>query len=121
MPAGTCDPATRGDAFNVQELSVANGDVTLTVRYGWDGVSTKETGCDGPLVNGTGPVANRWAIKAVNLSGTTYYAHTVGRRGQPRVVTLAAGATNTYTANQAGNNGFDTISDLYELSLTTEP
>lgn len=122
MPIGTCDPATRGDAFNVQELSVANGDVTLTVRYGWDGVSTRETGCDGPLVNGTGPASNRWAIQAVNnTAGTTYYAHTVGKRGQPRVVTLDPGVTAKYTAQQAANNGFETISDLENLTLSTSP
>lgn len=121
---GTCDPASRGQAFNVQELSVANGGVTLTVRYGWDGVSVKdsEEGCDGPLVNGTGPAANRWAIRAVNnTTDTTYYAHTLGKRGQPRTITLLPGQTSTYTAQQAANNGYETISDLYDLSLTTTP
>lgn len=121
MPAGTCDPATRGEAFNVQELSVANGDVTLTVRYGWDGVSTRETGCDGPLINGTGPAANRWAIRAVNNSATTYYAHTVGRRGQPRRYTLAAGATETVGATAAANAGYETIGDIESLTISSSP
>lgn len=120
MPLGTCDPGTRGDAYNTQEMSIANGDVTLTVRYGWDGVSTRETGCDGPLVDGTG-AGNRWAIRAVNLSQTTYYAHTVGKRGQPRVYTLAAGATQTVKAAAAASVGYATISDIYDLTLSTSP
>jgi hypothetical protein len=40
MPIGTCDPATRGEAWNLMTMSVANGDVTVDVRYGWDGPRT---------------------------------------------------------------------------------
>ena len=37
MPAGTCDPATRGEPYNQLFQAVANGEVEIEVRYGWDG------------------------------------------------------------------------------------
>lgn len=123
MPAGTCDPASRGDAFNVVEMSKGNGLVSVTVRYGWDGVSTRESenGCDGPLINGTGVVANRWAIRVVNNDAAVWYLHTTGRRGQPRDIAYQPGTTTTYTANQATNAGYATVSDIADLSLSTSP
>jgi hypothetical protein len=121
MPIGTCDPATRGDAFNVLQLSVGNGDVTVTIRYGWDGTSTRATGCDGPLVNGTGPASNRWAVAYENLGATTYYMHTTGRNGQARTFTVGPGASGTLTAQQAANNGYTNRSDCDDLTLTTVP
>jgi hypothetical protein len=121
MPAGTCDPATRGEPYNVQQMSKGNGKVTITVRYGWDGVSVKETGCDGPLINGTGVVANRWAVQVVNNDTVPWWVHTIGKRGQPRNYQFDAGSTTKFTANQAGNNGYDTISDFDSLTLTTSP
>jgi hypothetical protein len=100
---------------------MGNGLVTVTIRYGWDGVSTKssEGGCDGPLVQGTGVVANRWAVQVVNNDSQTWYLHTVGRRGQPRDIPFTAGTTTRYTANQAANAGFENYSDVAELTLTT--
>jgi hypothetical protein len=121
MPIGTCDPASRGAAFNEMALSQGEGKVTIDIRYGWDGVSTKETGCEGPLVNGTGPAANRWAVRVTNSDTQSWYVHTLGKRGQPRDYEFAAGTVTTFTANQASNNGFATISDFEELLLTTSP
>lgn len=121
MPAGTCDPATRGDLFNVLQMAVGNGDVMVTIRYGWDGTSTRDTGCDGPLVNGTGPASNRWAVAYQNLGGTTYYLHTTGRNGQPHTFTLGPGASGTLTAQQAASQGFATRLDCDDLTLTTTP
>lgn len=168
MPVGTCDPATRGDPYNVTQLAVADGTVMVTIRYGWDGTSTRtgqqytvqavdtldsiatqfgvtvadltdwndlpdttvtagqvlavsRPGCDGPLVNGTGQASNRWAVSYTNAGQTTWYMHTVGKRGQPRVLTLAPGVSGTLTAQQAANAGYATISDCYDLSLTTTP
>ena len=120
MPAGTCDPSTRGDAFNVMQLAVGNGDVMVTIRYGWDGVSTKATGCDGPLVNGTGS-GNVWAVAYQNLGGTRYYLHTIGRNGTPHTFTLNPGASGTLTKSQAASQGFVNISDCDDLNLTTTP
>jgi hypothetical protein len=120
MVAGTCDPASRGQAFNVLEMAVGNGDVMVTIRYGWDGVSVKPS-CDGPLVNGPGVVSNRWAVKYQNNGQTTYYMHTTGRNGQARTFTLNPGQSGTLTAQQAANNGYVNRSDCDELTLTTEP
>lgn len=196
MPIGTCDPASRGEAFNVFEQAQGDaGEVLLTVRYGWDGPrsvsvstvsgsqsitapagsfgpgdlgraisgagipagstlsavvsdtaatlsaaatatgtitatiagSTKETGCDGPLVNGTGPASNRWAVRAQNTGPTTYYAHTRKRSGQVKTYTLSPAVSPTeptiatVTAQQAANNGYSLRSDFDELVLTTDP
>jgi len=96
------------------------GEVLITVRYGWDGVSVKPE-CDGPLVNGTGVVANRWAVRAVNTGQVTYYAHTTARNGQPKTWILSPGQTATATAVQASSNGFSTRGDFDNLVLTTEP
>jgi hypothetical protein len=121
MPVGTCDPATRGEPYNVLQIAKANGDVQLTIRYGWDGVSTRATGCDGPLVNGTGPASNRWAVKAENLAGVTYYAHTTRKNGQPVTYTLEAGQVADVSAQQAAANGYTLASDFGGLDLTTDP
>jgi hypothetical protein len=102
-------------------LSKGDGAVTVDVRYGWDGVSTKETGCDGPLVQGTGGAANRWAIRVVNNDTATWYLHTVGKRGQPRNLPFAAGSTSTYTVAQAASAGYETASDIADITLTTSP
>lgn len=120
MPIGTCDPATRGDPYNVLQLAVGNGDVFVTIRFGWDGTSTRETGCDGPLVNGTG-AGNVWAISYINAGQTTYYMHTIGRNGQEHTLTLNPGASGTITAAQAASQGFKNVSDCDNLSLTTTP
>jgi hypothetical protein len=52
MPIGTCDPASRGDAYNSVTLEErapnGSGSVLTDVRYGWDGVSVMPN-CDGPV------------------------------------------------------------------------
>ena len=56
MPIGTCDPASRGESYNELDLAVAlpdgSGQVLITCRYTWDGVSTRYVapGCDGPVI-----------------------------------------------------------------------
>lgn len=122
MVIGTCDPASRGDTFNSQTLAMGNGAVTVDVRYGWDGVSTRQSpgGCDGPLVNGVG-TGNVWAIRVTNNDSVSWWVHTIGRRGQPRDTEFLPGTTTRYTANQASNNGYTTISDLAELTMTMLP
>lgn len=119
MPIGTCDPATRGDPYNVVQLAVGNGDVFVTIRYGWDGTSVRPD-CDGPLVNGAG-AGNVWAVSYINAGQTTYYMHTVGTNGQARTLTLNPGASGTLTRNQANAQGYINRSDVDSLSLTTEP
>ena len=116
MPIGTCDPASRGDAFNSAELQF--GPVNVKYRFGWDGVSTRETGCVGPLVQGTG-AGNRWAVAVANTSQTeTWYVHFKGRRGQPKVFELPPGFSDTFTVTQLANRGFDDSTDLEDLRIT---
>jgi hypothetical protein len=117
MPIGTCDPATRGDPYNVLQLAVGNGDVFVTIRYGWDGTSTRDIGCDGPLVNGTGG-GNVWAISYLNAGQTTYIMRTVGKNGQIRTLTLDPGASGTFNKAQAASRGYVNKSDVEDLTLT---
>lgn len=119
MPAGTCDPASRGDPYNSQTLSMGNGAVTAEIRYGWDGVSVLPD-CDGPLVNGSG-TGNVWAIRVTNNDSVSWWVHTIGKRGQPHNTEFTPGSVTTFTKNQAANNGYDSISDFDELTLTTSP
>jgi hypothetical protein len=118
MPIGTCDPASRGDVFNSGEL--AYGPVRVQYRYGWDGTSTKETGgCAGPLVQGTGVAANRWAIKVDNTSTTeTWYAHFKGRRGAPKVIDLPPNFSASFNVNQCSARGFTDSTDVEGLLIT---
>lgn len=119
MGTGTCDPASRGDSYNSQTLSMGNGQVTIDIRYGWDGVSVLPD-CEGPLVNGSGS-GNVWAIRVTNNDSVSWWVHTIGKRGQPRNIQFTPGSVTTYTKNQAASNGYDTISDFAELTLTTSP
>jgi len=52
MPIGTCDPASRGDAYNSVTLETPlpnfSGSVLIDCRYGWDGVSVRPD-CNGPV------------------------------------------------------------------------
>src|SRR5687767_9641608 len=100
-----CDPAANGAEYNEVVLAAGeNGDVTVTYRYGWDGVSTKETGCVGPLIY----------VSGVNNSATTtYYAHFQGRRGTWRRISLAPGQTlEEDRPNRLRAMGFDDSSDM---------
>lgn len=118
MPAQqSCDPAAYGRTFNVLMLDVQG--VSIEVRWNWDGVSVYPE-CDGPLVNsGSGP--NRYAIRVVNPTGNTFYAHTTRKNGQPATYTLNPGQTVNITAAQASSNGYTKISDFADLSLSTTP
>lgn len=124
MAIGTCDPASRGEAFNLLTLAMGNGNVTVNVRYGWDGVSTKETGCNGPLYqppNQPGNQADRWAIQVVNNDSISWYVRTIGKKGQPRNVEFFPGETRTFTVTQATNAGYADITDFENLTLSTSP
>lgn len=120
MPTGTCDPASRGQTFNTTIMARGNGKVEIVIRWGWDGVSVLPE-CEGPLVNGTGPVENRWAVQVTNSDTTSWWVHTVGKRGQPRDYEFAAGSVTKFTRAQAANNGYDSYSDFSALTLDQDP
>lgn len=110
MPTGTCDPASRGQTWNEAEQTFGTAG-SITYRYGWDGVSTKETGCVGPL--------NR--VQVVNGNPETWYAHFQGKRGTWRRIVLDAGVSRSYTSGQLQSQGFIDNTDLEGLYLTTDP
>lgn len=105
---GTCDPAP--DAFNVQTLSKGNGTVTIDIRYGWDGVSVWPD-CVGPILR----------VRVTNTGDQTWYAHLVGKRGQPRTIAIEPGAARNYTGGQLANVGLETLDDISDLTLTLTP
>jgi hypothetical protein len=112
MPAGTCDPASRGAAYNEGEFAVAGGAVVVPYRYGWDGPSTMETGCVGPLQ----------MVSGTNNSTQTYYAHFQGRKGTWRRVQLDPGQSVTYDkTGQLKQAGLIDNTDLDGLYITTDP
>lgn len=118
MPIGTCDPASRGATWNEGEQDFGAPDPAtgralgiLTYRYGWDGVSTRETGCVGPL--------NR--VTVLNGNPETWYAHFQGRRGQWRRIDMAPGFSRTYNQSQLRNAGFEDNTDLENLTISTDP
>lgn len=119
MPAvHSCNPADYGRTYNAMSLTVTGG-ATITVRWNWDGVSVYPN-CDGPLVDG-GSGQDRWAVRVVNPTANTYYAHTENKEGEWKTWTLNPGQTVTVTATQAANNGYALYSDFYDLTLTTTP
>lgn len=113
MPEGTCDPATRGALYNEGELAIEQseeyprGAVTLSYRYGWDGVSAKPD-CVGPLLR----------IRVVNNTSDTWYAHFQGRRGTWRRVTLDPNETRNVGQQALTNAGFIDNTDLEGLYIT---
>lgn len=106
MPIGTCDPATRGEAYN--EFELVNNGVRIWGRYGWDGVSTKETGCNGPIIR----------IWAQNNSGENRYAWFKGRRGQPKFLEMVPGFNDSWGATALFNRGFEAYYDIEGLIIT---
>lgn len=111
---GTCDPATRGMAYN--EMQQVEGPVEVYVRYGWDGVSTRETGCDGPVL----------LLRGTNTSATeTWYGHFQGRKGTWVLVTLAPGqvvqVTSSGTLKQMALSNRSDLDGLYIDNSPTPP
>jgi hypothetical protein len=113
MPLGTCDPASRGQAYNEFETAFYGGAVIVKGRYGWDGVSTKATGCDGPLLR----------LQGINTSPTnTYWAWFLGRNGQARSIQMAPGFNQVVQGATLANNGFVNYSDVEAgLTITDSP
>lgn len=109
MPAGTCDPASRGATYNEFEVDWFEGAVVIKGRFGWDGVSTKATGCDGPLSQLTG----------INTTpDTTYYAWFLGKNGVARSIQMPPGFNQTVTNPQLRNQGFRNYSDCDGITVT---
>jgi hypothetical protein len=83
----------------------------LKYRYGWDNVSTRATGCNGPLLQ----------ADVVNGNPDTWYAHFKGKRGTWRRITMNPGDSGTVTQAQLTSAGFVDASDLENLYITRDP
>lgn len=110
MPIGTCDPASRGDALNVTEYAVDNGNVDVMIRWGWDGVSVMPN-CNGPLVD----------VRLRNSSEVTYYVNLPAKKKGLRNIEIPPGSDTTYTAQQLKQVGLDTYADTAGVQPYTEP
>lgn len=105
---GSCDPAP--DPYNVQTLSKGNGQVTIDIRYGWDGVSVFPD-CVGPILR----------VRVTNTGTQTWYAHLTGKRGRPVTIAIEPGAARNYTGAQLASVGLETLDDISDLTLNLIP
>lgn len=109
MPIGTCDPATRGDAFNTMELAGGvNASVVVTVRFGWDGVSVRPD-CDGPVRD----------LRVRNTGTDTHWALLPAKRNGDKWVAIPAGTDTTVSSpGQLSNLGLSNYSDVAGVQIT---
>lgn len=110
MPEGTCDPASRGDLFNVTETAEFGGDILITIRWGWDGVSVRPD-CDGPVQD----------IRVRNVSQITYYANLPNKKRGTRNIAIPPGTDTTLSGGQLKQAGLDNYSDTLGVGLHTQP
>lgn len=111
MPEGTCDPASRGDEFNVTETAEGGGDVLITIRWGWDGVSVRPD-CDGPVRD----------IHVRNVSQTTYYANLPNKKKGNRNIEIPPGTDVVISGTgQLKQYGLENYSDCIGVQLHTDP
>lgn len=113
MPqATTCNPADRGEAFNKTEMALEGGAVLVTILWGWDGTSTIETGCDGPVES----------IRVRNVSTVTYYANLPSKKRGNRNIAIAPGTDTVLSGNgNLRNLGLELYSDTAGVTLHQEP
>jgi hypothetical protein len=90
MPLGTCDPASRGDAFNqsTQEVPLpdGSGSVLIDCRFGWDGTSVRPN-CDGPVSS----------VRTRNTGTSTAWALLPNKKRAPLWVQVDPGTDVTIT------------------------
>jgi hypothetical protein len=116
MPIGTCDPATRGDAFNSvtleKPLPNGSGSVLADVHYGWDGISVRPD-CDGPVL----------FLRTRNTGTQTAWAPLPNKKKPPLWVQIDPGTDVTITAQgQLNNLGLTKYSDVAGVGLVfTQP
>ena len=114
MPAGTCDPASRGDASNQMAYEIpapdGSGSVLVDIRYGWDGTSTMPN-CDGPVIS----------IFTRNNSAMTAYAALPNKKKPPLYVRIDPGTDVTITQQgQLNNLGLTKASDVISVQPVFE-
>lgn len=111
MPLGTCDPASRGEEHNVVEYAVDGGNVVVTIRWDWDGVSEMPA-CDGPVVD----------IRVRNTSALMYYANLPAKKRGLRNVEIPPGTDVVISArNTLRQMGLENYSDTIGVQPHTDP
>lgn len=117
MPIGTCDPASRGAPYNEFAIEIplpnASGYVLIDCRYDWDGVSTRATGCDGPVIY----------LRTRNTGTQTAWALLPDKKKAPLWVQIDPGTDVTITQKgQLSNLGLSNASDAHTVTFTfTDP
>lgn len=111
MPIGTCDPATRGEAYNEVALEYPlpnrSGSVLAEIRYEWDGVSVRPD-CDGPIIY----------LRTRNTGTQTAWALMPMKRKPPKWVQIDPGTDITITSTgQFKQLGLDNISDVGAINI----
>jgi hypothetical protein len=101
--ADTCDPGP--GLFHVLIISKGNGDVTLAVRWSWDGISVWPN-CAGPMEN----------VRITNRgTGTWTVRLPSGRLAKRRTIT--PGFAQYFDGARLAQVGLETIADLSGVSL----
>lgn len=116
MPTGTCDPASRGEAYNTVTLEFPlpnlSGAVLIDCRWGWDGTSTRPN-CDGPVQS----------IRTRNTGTETAWAMLPNKKKPPQWVAVDPGTDVTITQQgQLNNLGVTKYSDVIGVGFAfTDP
>lgn len=101
----------KGDCLDrVVTLAKGNGQITVTISLGWDGVSAYPD-CDGPINS----------VRIQNTGTTVWYLHLPKARGGSRAVAITAGVDRSFTGAQLAQIGLVTIDDISELRVTQSP
>lgn len=116
MPTGTCDPASRGEAFNQialeQPLPDGSGSILVDGRWGWDGVSVRPN-CDGPVAS----------LRTRNTGTSPAWALLPNKKRTPAWVQIAPGTDVTITTKGTLSNlGLSNYTDVIGVGFVfTQP
>lgn len=116
MPSGTCDPASRGEAYNqmAEEVPLPDGSGSILVdcRFGWDGISSMPN-CDGPVS----------FLRTRNTGSAPAWALLPEKKKAPPWVRIDPGTDVTITAKgQLSNLGLSNVSDVNGVGISfTDP
>lgn len=108
MPAGTCDPASRGQTFN--SVTVEDGPVLIDCRFGWDGVSVRPS-CDGPVT----------FLRVRNTGAVSWYARLPNKKKGNPWVEIPPGTDTQLSAGQRNQLGLQNYSDVAGVGLGPTP
>jgi len=113
MPLASCDPAGRGETFLTFTMKINlpnnSGSIEIQVEHDWDGTSTPQTGCDGPVRS----------VRTINTGNQTAWALMPDKKKPPPYVQLDPGTDVTVTQQgQLNNLGLTKASDVRSVRFT---